>query len=169
MEVSHPAVVEQMLSKATVYERKTDGTLVNQRGLVKWAPAPASELTRSMDSLSFIHPTEAGCQIANQDLYICVAGGYCFELPTAILDVIAKEPTGEIAEMYRGYVRHSLMPFCRRVVDQLRELMSRDKKASDAGLRLILVQSIGEAVVVPDVPEALIAETISAREALCGG
>ncbi len=56
-----------------------------------------------------------------------------------------------------------------QVVDQLRELMSRDKKASDAGLRLILVQSIGEAVVVPDVPEALIAETISAREALCGG
>ena len=56
-----------------------------------------------------------------------------------------------------------------QVVDQLRDLMSRDKKASDAGLRLILVQSIGEAVVVPDVPEALIAETISAREALCGG
>ena len=38
-----------------------------------------------------------------------------------MLDAIAKEPNQEIAEMYRGYVRHSLMPLCRRVADQLRE------------------------------------------------
>ena len=30
MEVSHPAVVEQMLSKARLFERKTDGTLVSR-------------------------------------------------------------------------------------------------------------------------------------------
>ena len=50
-----------------------------------------------------------------------MAGVYRFELPTAILDAIAMEPNQEIAEMYRGYVRHSLMPLCRRVADQLRE------------------------------------------------
>ena len=50
---------------------------------------------------------------------------------------------------------------------QLRELMSRDKKASDAGLRLILVRRIGEAEVVESVPEALIADTIGIGEGLC--
>ena len=54
-----------------------------------------------------------------------------------------------------------------RVRGQLRELMSRDKKASDAGLRLILVRRIGEAEVVESVPEALIADTIGIGEGLC--
>ena len=122
MEVSHPAVVEQMLSKARIWERKTDGTLVSRRsGALRWTPAPPPELTRVMDSFSFAVPTEAGCQIASQDMFSYMAGAYCFELPTAILDAIAKEPNQEIAEMYRGYVRHSLMPLCRRVADQLRE------------------------------------------------
>ena len=122
MEVSHPAVVEQMLSKARFYERKTDGTLVSRRtGAVYWTPAPPPELTRVMDSFTFVASTEAGCQIASKDTLSCLAGAYCFELPTAILDAIAKEPNQEIAEMYRGYVRHSLMPLCRRVADQLRE------------------------------------------------
>ena len=123
MEVSHPAVVEQMMSKARVFERKTDGTLVSRRsnGALRWTPSPPPELTRVMDATSFVFPTEAGCQIASQDAYSYVAGGYCLELPTAILDVVATEPTGEIAQLYRGYVRHSLMPLCRRVADQLRD------------------------------------------------
>ena len=74
-----------------------------------------------MDSGSFVYPTEAGCQIAHQDGALYFAGAYCFELPTAMLDAIAKEPNQEIAEMYRGYVRHSFMPLCRRVADLLRE------------------------------------------------
>merc|ERR1711871_1437393 len=68
MEVSHPAVVEQMLSKARIYERKTDGTLVNRRsGALKWTPAPPPDLTRMMDACSFVFRTEAACQIAAQD------------------------------------------------------------------------------------------------------
>lgn len=53
------------------------------------------------------------------------------------------------------------------VIGELRDLMSRDKKASDAGLRLILVRNIGGAEVVGNVPEAMIDETIGALEALC--
>ena len=54
MEVSHPAVVEQMLSKARIFERKTDGTLASRRnGALRWTPAPPPELTRVMDSFTF--------------------------------------------------------------------------------------------------------------------
>ena len=122
MEVSHPTAVEHMLSKAQYFKRKADGTLVGRgSGTVYWTPTPPAELTRVMDSITFARPTEAGERICNQDAWSCLAGSYCFELPTTILDVIAKEPTGEIAEMYRGYARHSLMPLCRRVADQLRD------------------------------------------------
>ena len=121
MEVSHPSVVEQMLSKAQPLKREADGTLVSPvSGVVRWTPTPPAELTRVADNQLLAAPTEAGCQIMMQDIYSYLAGSYCFELPTAMLDVIAKEPTGEIAEIYRGYVRHSLMPLCRRVADQLR-------------------------------------------------
>ena len=78
-----------------IFERKTDGTLVSHHrsalSLVKWTPAPPPELTRVMDSGSFVFPTEAGCQIACQDMFSYLAGVYCFELPTAILDAIAKD------------------------------------------------------------------------------
>ena len=122
MEVSHPAVVEQMLSTARIFERKADGTLVSRRtGALQWTPAPPPELTRVMGRNSFVHPTEAACQIAYQDAFSYLAGVHCFELPTAMLDAIAKEPNQEIADLYRGYVRHSFMPLCRRVADQLRE------------------------------------------------
>ena len=122
MEVSHPAAVEQMLSKAQFLKRKADGTLVSRgSGTVYWTPTPPAELTRLVDTMPLAAPTEAAVQIMQQDVFAVLAGGYCFELPTAILDVIAKEPTGEIAEMYRDYVRHSMMPLCRRVADQLRE------------------------------------------------
>ena len=122
MEVSHPTAVEQMLSKAQPYKRQADGTLVSRgTSIVRWTPTPPAELTRSVDAQVTSAPTEAAIRIMVQDAWAVLAGGHCFELPTAILDVIAKEPTGEIAEMYRDYVRHSLMPLCRRVADQLRD------------------------------------------------
>ena len=90
MEVSRPAAVEQMLSKARPYERKADGTLVSRRtGSLRWTPAPPPELTRVMDSLSFFPPTEAASQITMQDNMSYLAGVYCFELPTAILDALS--------------------------------------------------------------------------------
>ena len=42
-------------------------------------------------------------------------------MPDAILAIIGTEPTGEIAEMYRGYVCHTLMPLFRRVATKLQE------------------------------------------------
>ena len=42
-------------------------------------------------------------------------------MPDAILVIIAAEPTGEIAEMYRGYVHHTLMPLFRRIATKLQE------------------------------------------------
>ena len=59
--------------------------------------------------------------IMSQDAFATVSKPYCFEMPDAILAIIAAEPTGEIAEMYRGYVRHTLMPLVRRVATTLQE------------------------------------------------
>ena len=42
-------------------------------------------------------------------------------MPDTILAIIAAEPTGETAEMYRGYFRHTMMPLFRRVADTLQE------------------------------------------------
>ena len=53
--------------------------------------------------------------------YLVASQPFCSQIPDAILNIVASEPTGEIAEMYRGYVRHTLMPLMQRVADMLRE------------------------------------------------
>ena len=59
--------------------------------------------------------------IVNQDAFATLSKPYCFEMPDAILAIIAAEPTGEIAGMYHGYVRHTMMPLFRRVATTLQE------------------------------------------------
>ena len=84
MEASHPAVVDQMLSMAKIFEHKADGTLVSRRsGALRWTPAPPAELTRVMDSYSFAFPTEVGCQIANKDAVSNIVAAYCCLLYTS--------------------------------------------------------------------------------------
>ena len=59
--------------------------------------------------------------VAAHDTYLVASQPFCSQIPDAILNIVASEPTGEIAEMYRGYVRHTLMPLMQRVADMLRE------------------------------------------------
>ena len=71
--------------------------------------------------ISMAAPSAAAASIANQDAFVCLSKPYCFEMPDAILAIIGAEPTGEIAAMYRGYVRHTMMPLCRRLANTLQE------------------------------------------------
>ena len=59
--------------------------------------------------------------LANQDGFEVLSKPYSFEMPDAILAIIAAEPTGQIAGLYRGYVRHTMMPLCRRLANTLQE------------------------------------------------
>ena len=122
LEVSHPDVVEQMLSFVTMFKRHPDGTVTSSSsGKLVWTPNPPPELTRAMVKADMAAPSAAACSISGHDLLFCVSKPFCFEMPDAILAIIAAEPTGEIAEMYRGYVRHTLLPLFRRVATKLQE------------------------------------------------
>eukprot|EP01052_Picozoa_sp_SAG31_P000485 SAG31_NODE_14_length_37953_cov_109.719660_19_plen_583_part_00 len=123
LQEGHPDVVEEMLSLANgvIYELQTAGTVIASSGTLRWAPNLPSELTRAMDDHQFAAPTGAACVIAGHDSFAVVSKPYCFEMPIAILDLIVAEPTGKIAEIFRSYSRHTLMPLLRRVMDTLQE------------------------------------------------
>eukprot|EP01052_Picozoa_sp_SAG31_P028186 SAG31_NODE_2698_length_5225_cov_11.224542_5_plen_178_part_00 len=48
----------------------------------------------------------------------------CAELPTAMLEIVNQEPNGDIALMYRRYVKTILLPEVQRVADTLRSSAS---------------------------------------------
>ena len=54
----------------------------------------------------------AGFELASQP--------FAHELPHAIMDIIAADPTSSIAVKYRNYVKTVLLPICRRVTGILR-------------------------------------------------
>jgi type II secretory pathway pseudopilin PulG len=122
LDVSHPDAVERMLSFITTSKRHPDGTVTSATsGKLLWTPNPPPELTRAVAKPDMAAPSAAAYMIAGHDALLCLSKPFCFEMPDAILDIIAAEPTGEIAEMYRGYVRHTLMPLFRRVANTLQE------------------------------------------------
>eukprot|EP01052_Picozoa_sp_SAG31_P048710 SAG31_NODE_10320_length_1154_cov_1.074882_1_plen_356_part_01 len=98
-EVSHPNVVAEMLSFANGVTTKLqpDGTVRSSSDRLYWTPNPPIELTRAMGSYTFAAPTGAAFVIAAHDFFIILSQPCCFELPTAILEVIGAEPTGEVA------------------------------------------------------------------------
>ena len=123
MTVSHPDMVEKMVSFASVgYEIHADGKVTSRStGGLKFVANPPPELTLAGADINHFAPSGAGVAIALHDSYVLVSQPFGSEMPGAIFDVVASEPTGEIAEMYRGYVRHTLMPLMQRVADMLRE------------------------------------------------
>jgi 3-dehydroquinate synthase len=50
---------------------------------------------------------------------------------------------------------------------QFTELMKVDKKATDAGIRLVLIGSIGSAVIVDDIEMSILEVTLESRDRLC--
>eukprot|EP01052_Picozoa_sp_SAG31_P000909 SAG31_NODE_28_length_32713_cov_39.100509_19_plen_352_part_00 len=124
LEISHPDVVKEMMgfANAVLTVRQPDGTVTSSNsGALRWTPTPPPELTRAMGEYLSAQPTAAASVIANHDVWVCMSSPYAFEMPTAIFGIIAAEPTGEVAEMYRDYVRHTMMPLVRRVEDTLRQ------------------------------------------------
>eukprot|EP01052_Picozoa_sp_SAG31_P060627 SAG31_NODE_19781_length_591_cov_2.306911_1_plen_196_part_11 len=85
----------------------------------RWKPR-SPEIARAMAAHIEQAPSANGYAISNFDVMFMLSQPFCFELPTMILGVVVAEPTGEIAEMYRGYIRHTMMPLVRRVADTLR-------------------------------------------------
>eukprot|EP01052_Picozoa_sp_SAG31_P040710 SAG31_NODE_5965_length_2234_cov_75.918970_1_plen_422_part_00 len=124
LEVSHPDAVKEMMSFANgvASELRPDGTVVScSSGNVYWTPKPPPELTRAVAEYRFGAPTGAAEVLSTHDAFVTLSQPYCFEMPSVILDIIDAEPTGEIAELYRGYIRHVLMPLARRITHSLRE------------------------------------------------
>lgn len=124
LEVSYPDVAEEMLSVANgvIYELQLDGTVTNARnGIVRWKPNASAELTYvAVGEVMSAAPTGAACIIAGHDTATMISYPYCWEMQSAILGIIGDEPTCDIAETYRSYVRHTLWPLLRRIVDTLR-------------------------------------------------
>jgi hypothetical protein len=121
LEASHPAAVEEMMSFVTVSEQQPDGSVTSGSGNLLWTPNSPPGVTRAVGVHSLAMPSAASAMITTQDSLVILSKPYCFEMPDAILAILAAEPTGEIAAMYRGYVRHTMMPLCRRLANTLQE------------------------------------------------
>eukprot|EP01052_Picozoa_sp_SAG31_P002060 SAG31_NODE_69_length_28130_cov_15.318219_13_plen_521_part_00 len=121
LEASHPNAVEEMMSFASVgYAIGADGVVTSRSsGKQRWKPR-SPELARAMTHHGEQAPSANGYAISNSVVFRTWSQPFCFELPTVILGVVVAEPTGEIAEMYRGYIRHTMMPMVRRVADTFR-------------------------------------------------
>jgi hypothetical protein len=121
LEASHPDAVEEMLSFVTTCERHPDGSAITNSGTLLWSANPPPRLTRAVGIYTLALGSAAAAMLANQDMFEMLSKPYCLEMPDAILAIIGAEPTGDIASMYRGYVRHTMMPLCRRLANTLQE------------------------------------------------
>eukprot|EP01051_Picozoa_sp_SAG22_P018479 SAG22_NODE_3121_length_1922_cov_1.937466_1_plen_441_part_00 len=122
LEASHPDTVAEMVSLATVAEIQPDGSLRSKSsGNLMWIPNPPPELTCAVGKHDLAAPSATSCAISTHDYMSVWSKPYCLELPNGIIAIIAAEPTGEVAGMYRSYVRHTMMPLFRQVSDMLRD------------------------------------------------
>ncbi len=83
--------------------------------------------------------------------------------------------TGRISCLDAGRIKSLLqrlrLPVCPPEglsVKSFIELMKVDKKATDSGIRFILIESIGEVSIVEDVDARLLEATLGAKNKLCG-
>jgi hypothetical protein len=123
LEASHSDAVEEMLSFATTMELNPSDGVVTSRssGRLLWTPNSSPELTRALSDVVLFAPSGPACAIGGQDFLVMMSKPFCGEMPTVILDIIAAEPMGEIGDMYRSFVRHTMMPLFRLVLDTLRQ------------------------------------------------
>jgi hypothetical protein len=122
METSHSEVVALVLSfSAALYTIGADGKLRSVRsGKVYWVPDLPAQLTQSFDDMVFAASSAAVNSISYADTFSMIGQPYYFELPQTIVDVIATEPAGTIAESYRRYVRTVLVPGVQAVAELLK-------------------------------------------------
>eukprot|EP01052_Picozoa_sp_SAG31_P006932 SAG31_NODE_325_length_17671_cov_9.902743_13_plen_294_part_00 len=121
LETTHPELVSQMVSlAASSYPIREDGRVVSTRtGQVVWEPHAAGVLTQTFKHNNLSLPTAAAMSIANRDAISQYAEAFCRELPMAILEVVAAEPTSAVAVAYRRYCSAVMLPVCQRVMETL--------------------------------------------------
>jgi hypothetical protein len=104
MEANHPKTVVQMLAFSIATDPiGADGKVTSGSGRLMWDSSPPTQLTRNFGFNDHAAPSAAACSIRSIDVFHTVQPPYCDELPQAILDVIAAEPTNAIAHSYRRY------------------------------------------------------------------
>jgi hypothetical protein len=121
METSHPETVAEMLVfSAVAFPIGADGKVTSSAsGRVMWDPDPPAQLTRNFGFQHLAMPSAAACSILNIDMVHTLQQPYCDELPHAILDVVAADPTGSIADSYRRYIRTVWVPAVQHLADVL--------------------------------------------------
>ena len=77
-------------------------------------------LTHAFTNHVFAAPTPATYSIRWFDTFEALSQPFTQELPHAIIDIIAADPTSSIAVKYRSYVKTVLLPLCQRVTGILR-------------------------------------------------
>eukprot|EP01052_Picozoa_sp_SAG31_P036409 SAG31_NODE_4540_length_3153_cov_3.328422_1_plen_501_part_00 len=121
-----PEAVAQMLEKS----ERTTGQFVNEkgqmvskvRGRVLWDAAearPDGLVTRAVTGPVLSCASAAASVLGMSDLFSWASQPYCRELPTAIIDHLAADPTVPLARHFRLHVCHSLLPAMRRVQELL--------------------------------------------------
>ena len=74
-----------------------------------------------MDAYDQAAPSGVAAAVAMHDAYVQISKAFCVEMPDAVLEIVGSEPTGQFAEMYRGYVQYTMLPAVRRVADTMRK------------------------------------------------
>jgi hypothetical protein len=122
MEASHPEAVAEMLAfSATMFPVGADGKVTSaQTGTMYWDPSLPTQLTRTFENEMLAMPSAAACSARIVDVVLCNAQPFCTELPQAILNVVAAEPTGVIAQSYRRYIRTVWVPGVQHVAELLK-------------------------------------------------
>ena len=113
MESSHPDAVGAMLAHAaSMFVVGPDGAARSLRsGTVRWTPRLASaQITEAFAERSWGYPSAAAFAIAVADGYITMSQPYCAELPAAVLEIVAAEPSSAIGMGYKRYVRSAYLP-----------------------------------------------------------
>eukprot|EP01052_Picozoa_sp_SAG31_P024346 SAG31_NODE_2064_length_6532_cov_3.118918_5_plen_491_part_00 len=91
-----------------------DGTqLISKRtGLVVWdaATVDGNRFMRLETRVSRAKDSAASCTIATFHIFALLSQPYACELPQAIIEYIAADPTTVLAQSYRLFVRHSFLP-----------------------------------------------------------
>ena len=77
-------------------------------------------LTHVFGYITFAAETPAAYSIRWFDAFGSVSQPFTQELPHAMMNIIAADPTSSIAVKYRNYVKTVLLPLCRRVTGILR-------------------------------------------------
>lgn len=84
----------------------------NDKGLTWWAA--------TMFEAAFVGGSPAAVDVALADLLTVYKSPFVQELPQAFFDVMAADPSGPLAEDYRGYIRHEIKP----AFDRIRDILS---------------------------------------------